>query len=142
MRIESVQVILMNKETIFEEPTAPSPDETFNVVETFDEWAEQYANVINAMPNSDHAVNIELAATIGSHATRYMMAPVALYKGKSLMAKSRGCTDVQEAIDEFKKLNEEGYDVIFYTCHTMSANTLDPNRKITHIVRYAELKRD
>lgn len=142
MKIESVQVIPMNKETIFDEPTPPPSDETFNVVETFEEWVEQYADVTNALRDKDQVVNIKLAANIGPYAARYMMAPVALYKGKSLMARSRGCTDVQEAIDEFRKLNEEGYDVFFYSCSTMSANTLDVDRKTIHIIRYAELKRD
>lgn len=142
MEIESISIIPMIKETIFEEPTLPTSDETFNVVDTFEEWVEQYAKVTNAMIGNDHAVNIDLAAVISPYAARYMMAPVALYKGQTLTAKSRGCADVQEAIDEFKKLNEEGYDVVFYTCSNMRVDTHAGDHKTSHIVRYAELKRD
>lgn len=85
-KIESVEVIPMNKESIFGEPY--SEDEYFNVTESFDEWLE----FIEKISDSDIAFDVVTSGElldIAKKAKGYMTGPVAKYGTHILSAKGR-----------------------------------------------------
>lgn len=97
--IESVQVIPMNKETIFEDPY--SEEEIFSCSLLYDEWKEKVLPRISQSDRDGFGLDyLKETDEIASKFKGFMFGPIAKYKKDILTAKYRKARSVQEIVDQ------------------------------------------
>lgn len=136
IKIDSMQFIPMNKESIFEDPVPPT--ETYNITLDKNVWEQHwktYEQQSNLDPMFKTIVAWEFADQLASSVKGYMLGPVALLDGKEVMARTIGVQAPRATIEHFASLDEEGFDIFLYS---VSSKNTDPS---SYYVRFGVCKR-
>jgi hypothetical protein len=136
IKIDSMQFIPMNKESIFEDPVPPT--ETYSITFNVQVWQHHWkAYEQSSTLDSEFRLDVawEFAEQLVPSLQGYMLGPVALLEGKEVLAKTIGVQAPRAVIEHFSSLNDEGYDVFLYS---VSRKKTDPS---SHYVRYGVCKR-
>lgn len=136
MKIESMEFIPMNKESIFEDPVPPT--ETYNVTYDRDEWAKQwktYERNDKLDPSYKMTIAWDLVDQIKFYVTGFMTGPVALVNGKPMVARTIGVQAARAVNDQFLAHEQDGYDVFLYS---VCDNNKDPS---SYYIRYGIVER-
>jgi hypothetical protein len=145
--------IFMTKESKFEDVNEVLPNH--NITNSYDDWLKfntkmvetyndtnqmnrEFLRICNAHPNSDWhtACNIEEQELqkfiIENNISSFMVQPVAIYNGQTLMAATKRLSDLSDPF--FATLRKDGSEIILYQLYKHDPSSTSYNK---YLVRYA-----